>query len=132
VRAIAVAHDAELTARARPEGGLDITVSFPGRPIAPNSSPSQGCPKLTRGSCAFSASGAEDGCHGRPRPDRPALLRRAITGSGARWISFEGRGVVALARDLPEPETLGTAFVAALDGVPIALASGHGDVMTVL
>jgi signal transduction histidine kinase len=30
VRAIAAAHDAELTARARPEGGLDITVSFPG------------------------------------------------------------------------------------------------------
>jgi signal transduction histidine kinase len=36
VRAIAVAHDAELTARARPEGGLDITVSFPRGPIAPN------------------------------------------------------------------------------------------------
>jgi signal transduction histidine kinase len=31
VRAIAVAHDAELTSRARPEGGLDITVSFPPR-----------------------------------------------------------------------------------------------------
>jgi signal transduction histidine kinase len=31
VRAIAVAHDAELTAHARPEGGLDITVSFPPR-----------------------------------------------------------------------------------------------------
>jgi signal transduction histidine kinase len=30
VRAIAVAHGAELTARARPEGGLDITVIFPG------------------------------------------------------------------------------------------------------
>jgi signal transduction histidine kinase len=30
VRAIAAAHDAELTASARPEGGLDITVSFPG------------------------------------------------------------------------------------------------------
>jgi signal transduction histidine kinase len=29
VRAIAVAHGAELTARARPEGGLDITVIFP-------------------------------------------------------------------------------------------------------
>ncbi|HEX4090758.1 MAG TPA: HAMP domain-containing sensor histidine kinase [Trebonia sp.] len=29
VRAIAVAHGAELTARARPEGGLDITVRFP-------------------------------------------------------------------------------------------------------
>jgi signal transduction histidine kinase len=36
VRAIAAAHDAELTAQARPEGGLDITVSFPARPIAPN------------------------------------------------------------------------------------------------
>ena len=31
VRAIAVAHDAELTALARPEGGLDLTVSFPPR-----------------------------------------------------------------------------------------------------
>jgi signal transduction histidine kinase len=29
VRAIAVAHGAELTARARPEGGLEITVIFP-------------------------------------------------------------------------------------------------------
>ena len=36
VRAIAAAHDAELTAQARPEGGLDITVSFPARPFAPN------------------------------------------------------------------------------------------------
>jgi signal transduction histidine kinase len=36
VRAIAAAHDAELTAQARPEGGLDITVSFPARPIEPN------------------------------------------------------------------------------------------------
>ena len=34
VRAIAVAHGAELTARARPEGGLDITVTFPPRSIA--------------------------------------------------------------------------------------------------
>ena len=31
VRAIAVAHGADLTARSRPEGGLDITVSFPAR-----------------------------------------------------------------------------------------------------
>jgi signal transduction histidine kinase len=31
VRAIVAAHDAELTAQARPEGGLDITVSFPAR-----------------------------------------------------------------------------------------------------
>jgi signal transduction histidine kinase len=33
VRAIADAHDATLTARARPEGGLDIQVTFPGRPL---------------------------------------------------------------------------------------------------
>jgi signal transduction histidine kinase len=32
VAAIAVAHGAELTARSRPAGGLDITVSFPSRP----------------------------------------------------------------------------------------------------
>jgi signal transduction histidine kinase len=32
VRAIAVAHGAELIARPQPEGGLDITVSFPSRP----------------------------------------------------------------------------------------------------
>jgi len=32
VHAIAVAHGADLTARPRPEGGLDITVSFPSRP----------------------------------------------------------------------------------------------------
>ena len=29
VRAIAVAHGADITAHARPEGGLDITVTFP-------------------------------------------------------------------------------------------------------
>jgi hypothetical protein len=56
----------------------------------------------------------------------------AITGSGARWISFEGRGVVTPDRDLPEPVTPDTLFVAALDRVPAGLASGHGDTMTVL
>jgi hypothetical protein len=63
--------------------------------------------------------------------DRTAAVT-AITRSGARWISFEGRDVVELACDLPEPETLGTSFVAALDRVPLALASGHGDTMTLL
>jgi signal transduction histidine kinase len=36
VHAIAVAHGAELTAHARPEGGLDITVSFPSRGAPPH------------------------------------------------------------------------------------------------
>jgi hypothetical protein len=63
--------------------------------------------------------------------DRTAAAA-AITGSGARWISFEGRDVVTLAGDLPGPVTLDTAFVAALDRVPFALASGHADAMTVL
>ena len=56
----------------------------------------------------------------------------AITSSGARWISFEGRDVVPLARDVAEPVTLDTSFVAALDQVPCALASAHGDTMTLL
>lgn len=61
-----------------------------------------------------------------------AAAAAAITGSGARWISFEGRGVVALDRDLPEPVTPDTLFAAALDRVPAAVASGHGDTMTLL
>jgi Uncharacterized protein conserved in bacteria (DUF2332) len=56
----------------------------------------------------------------------------AIAGSGARWISFEGRDVVTLAEDVPGPVTPETAFVAALDRVPFALASGHADTMTLL
>jgi signal transduction histidine kinase len=36
VRAIAVAHGADLTAHPRPEGGLDITVSFPSRGAPPH------------------------------------------------------------------------------------------------
>jgi hypothetical protein len=61
-----------------------------------------------------------------------AAAAAAITSSGARWISFEGRDVVTLAGDLPGPVTLGTSFVAALDRVPFALAGGHGDTMTLL
>jgi hypothetical protein len=61
-----------------------------------------------------------------------AAAAAAITGSGARWISFEGRGVVTPDRDLPAQVTPDTAFVAALDRVPAALASGHGDTMTLL
>jgi len=64
--------------------------------------------------------------------DDRAAATVAITGSGARWISFEGRDVIALARDLPEPVTLDTAFVAALDREPVALASAHGDTLTML
>jgi hypothetical protein len=65
-------------------------------------------------------------------PEDRTAAAAAITSSGARWISFEGRDVVTLARDLPGPITLGTSFVAALDRVPFALAGGHGDTMTLL
>lgn len=64
--------------------------------------------------------------------DDRAAAAAAIAGSGARWISFEGRGVVPLSRSAPGPATPGTLFVAALDLVPLALASGHGDTMTLL
>ena len=63
--------------------------------------------------------------------DRTAAVA-AIAGSGARWISFEGRGVLALDRALPEPETLDTAFAVALDGVPLAAANPHGSSVTML
>jgi hypothetical protein len=63
--------------------------------------------------------------------DRAAAVA-AITGSGARWISFEVRGTVPLSRDLPAPITPDTLFAAALDGTPLALASGHGDTVTLL
>ena len=64
--------------------------------------------------------------------DDRATAVAAITSSGARWIGLEGRDVVPLAYDLPEPVTLDTSFVAALDRVPCALSSGHGDTMTLL
>jgi Uncharacterized protein conserved in bacteria (DUF2332) len=66
-----------------------------------------------------------------PRDDRAAAVA-AITASGARWISFEGRDVIELDGGIPEPETLNTSFVAALDRVPFALAGGHGDAITLL
>jgi hypothetical protein len=56
----------------------------------------------------------------------------AITDTGARWISFEGRDVIHLARDVPGPVTPETLFVAALDREPLALASGHADTITLL
>jgi hypothetical protein len=61
-----------------------------------------------------------------------AAAAAAITSSGARWISFEGRGVVTPARNLPRLVTPDTLFVAALDQEPFALANGHGDIMTLL
>jgi hypothetical protein len=61
-----------------------------------------------------------------------AAAAAAITSSGARWVSFEGHGIVTLTRDLPEPVAPGTLFAAALDQVPFALANGHGDTMTLL
>jgi hypothetical protein len=63
--------------------------------------------------------------------DRAAAVA-AITRSGARWVSFETRGTVPLTRDLPGPITPDTLFAAALDRTPFALASGHGDTMTLL
>jgi hypothetical protein len=65
-------------------------------------------------------------------PGDRAAAAAAITSSGARWISFEGRGVVTPARDLPGPVTSDTLFVATLDQEPFALANGHGSTMTLL
>jgi hypothetical protein len=61
-----------------------------------------------------------------------AAAATAITDTGARWISFEGRGVIETTRDVPGPATPDVLFVAALDREPLALASGHADTITVL
>jgi hypothetical protein len=53
-----------------------------------------------------------------------AAAAAAITSSGARWVSFEGHGIVTLTRDLPEPVAPGALFVAALDQVPFARPTG--------
>lgn len=63
--------------------------------------------------------------------DRLAAVA-AITNSSARWVSFEGRGILTLTHDVSGPITPDTLFVAALDRTPFALAGGHGDTMTLL
>ncbi|MGH3505174.1 MAG: DUF2332 family protein [Nocardioidaceae bacterium] len=51
-----------------------------------------------------------------------ATVTDGIVASGARWISFEGRGIVRTARGLSEPVTPDAMFVAALDRVPVGRA----------
>jgi hypothetical protein len=55
-----------------------------------------------------------------------------IAQSGARWISFEGRGVITLAAGVPEPTGPHDLFIAALDRRPVATSSGHGGAMALL
>lgn len=63
--------------------------------------------------------------------DRTAVID-ALAHCGARWIAFEGRGVVPLDQPVAESVTSDTLFVAALDGTPVALANGHGEALTLL
>jgi hypothetical protein len=63
--------------------------------------------------------------------DRTSAVR-AIADSGARWISFEVRGLVSRGSGLPQPETPDTMVAAALDGTPLALANSHADTITLL
>lgn len=55
-----------------------------------------------------------------------------IAQSGARWISFEGRGVITPTTPIAQQTSPSDLFVAALDRNPLATASGHGDIMAVL
>jgi hypothetical protein len=64
--------------------------------------------------------------------DDRASVTRTLAESEARWISLEGRGLVPLTRSVPGPAGPDTLMVAALDGEPVALAGGHGDVMSLL
>jgi hypothetical protein len=55
-----------------------------------------------------------------------------IAQSGARWISFEGRGVIILTARVPESASPDDLFIAALDRRPVATSSGHGGTMAYL
>jgi hypothetical protein len=55
-----------------------------------------------------------------------------IAQSGARWISFEGRGVRTSMARVPESSSPSDFFIAALDRKPLATASGHGGTMAVV
>ncbi|WP_345229359.1 DUF2332 domain-containing protein [Mycolicibacterium helvum] len=55
-----------------------------------------------------------------------------IADSGARWISFEGRGVITFASGVPESSSPDDLFIAALDRTPMATSSGHGGTMAIL
>lgn len=57
---------------------------------------------------------------------------RMIAQSGARWISFEGRGVIPLLAGLPDSSGPNNLFIAALDRKPVAMSSGHGDTVAIL
>ncbi|MGV0810033.1 DUF2332 domain-containing protein [Mycolicibacterium setense] len=57
---------------------------------------------------------------------------RMIAHSGARWISFEGRGVIPLTAGLPESSDPNDLFIAALDRKPVATSSGHGGNIAIL
>jgi hypothetical protein len=54
----------------------------------------------------------------------------AITATGARHISFEGRGGNPEVPDIETPISVETLFVAALDGTPYALSDGHCRTLT--
>lgn len=57
---------------------------------------------------------------------------KTIRGTGARWLSFEGRTVAPGVDDVTIAVNPDTLFVAALDGRPYAVANGHGDHLTLL
>lgn len=64
--------------------------------------------------------------------DDRSTVSNILAKSEARWVSLEGRGVVPLVKNVPPMTDPDTPFVAALDGEPIALASSHGDVISML
>ena len=61
------------------------------------------------------------------QPDRAEFVRR-VCASGARWLSFEGVGVLREVRErVPAAETTASPhFLVALDGRPLGASSPHG------
>lgn len=57
---------------------------------------------------------------------------QTIQQTGARWLSFEGRGAAPGVTEVSQDLTPDTLFVAALDGHPYGVANGHGNRLSIL
>jgi hypothetical protein len=65
-------------------------------------------------------------------PEDRGQAATMIAQSGARWISFEGRGVITFTARVPESSSPNDLFIAAIDRTSVATSSGHGGTMAIL
>ncbi|RJN32203.1 DUF2332 domain-containing protein [Nesterenkonia natronophila] len=61
-------------------------------------------------------------------PQERETFVHQLRGTGVRWVSNEGPGVLPeIAEQLPEEDAVGSGFILALDGRPLARSGPHGQ-----